>query len=51
MKLPPSIKPNKPSLVNWFLKHKVSSKLMGAKYAVRRAVIHEQLKQELNDIN
>lgn len=43
----PSIKPDKPSLVKWFIKHKVSTKITSTKYAIRRAVIHEQLKHEL----
>lgn len=50
MEVLPSIKPQKPSLAKWFLKHNVSSNLMSSKYAIRRAVIHEQLKQELKNI-
>lgn len=47
MNVLPSIKPNKPSLAKWMIKHNVSTKLMSSKYAIRRAVIHEQLKHEL----
>lgn len=43
----PTIKPEKPSLVKWMIKHNVSGGLMSSKYAIRRAVIHEQLKHEL----
>ena len=43
----PAIKPEKPSLVKWMVKHKVSSKLMSSKFAVRKAVMYEQLKHEL----
>lgn len=46
----PSIKPNKPSLAKWFIKHNVSSNLMSSKYAIRRAVIYEQNKFELKNI-
>lgn len=43
----PSITPKKPSLVKWFIKHNVSGNLMSSKYAIRRALVHEQLKHEL----
>jgi hypothetical protein len=47
MNVLPTIKPQKPSLVKWMIKHKVSTKLMSTKFAVRKAIIHEQLKHEL----
>lgn len=42
----PSIKPKKPGLAKWFKKHQVSTSLMSSEYAIRRALIYEQLKFE-----
>jgi hypothetical protein len=38
----------KPTLKDWIEKHKVSSQITSSKYAVIRAIEHEQRKYEYN---
>lgn len=47
MNVYPSLKPNKPCLVKWFIKHGVSSKITSIDFEIKRAIEHEQLKHEL----
>lgn len=47
MNVYPALKPNKPCLVKWFIKHGVSSKVTSKDFAIRRAIEHLQLKHEL----